>query len=67
MSNSNSSGLSHYEMMQALDDLKGKAEVLMEQQAVIARLKRNAYNEYLAIGFTEDQALKLCGATMLGI
>jgi len=42
------------------EKLARHADLLIEQQRVVARIRRAAYLAYLAEGFDEAQALQLC-------
>ncbi len=44
----------------ALEELKRNSDVLMEYADLKAKLRRQAFLEYVQQGFTEAQALELC-------
>lgn len=43
----------------AVDEFRRKLPAMIEHHKLVARLQRAAYVQYLAEGFTEDQALEL--------
>lgn len=44
----------------AAEKLKHDLPVYLENVKLIAQMRRAAYNEYVAAGFTSEQALELC-------
>ena len=44
----------------AVEQFRRNAELLIEHHAIMARVRRGAYEAYLNQGFTADQALELC-------
>lgn len=47
-------------MRAQLEALRRNAEYLIEYQAIVASIRRKAFQAYVREGFTEQQALELC-------
>lgn len=55
------------EMIAAIENLKRHQSEMMEIIAISAQFKFHAFGEYMKAGFTAEQAVELCKASVIQI
>jgi hypothetical protein len=53
------------ELAQANEELKGVLPELFEFHKIMAKIRKNKYDELLSVGFTEMQAIEICKTALI--